>query len=388
MAQSVSIVTDPDERLVALDILRGLALGGMILVHFHQNLRRDVSGPEDLIPWAVWILLEQKAWGTFALLFGAGFAILLRRLEARGEPVVPIFLRRLAALAAFGIVIEVGFGFSILLEYACLGVPLLLVRRGSTRALLVLAALAACAAPLAAELAALLAWSRKVPLPPPPRLALTAAVDAAAKQADYGALVAARWARLVGLVPHHWREFLPSSNLTLFLLGLLAVRHRVFDEPLRHVRLIVGWMAFGFVSWALAWLVLGRIPDIGIPGATWPLQFGLGLVQDQWLCFTYAGAVLLLLAFRPRWSARLAGIGRAGRMALTNYSLQAVVIDVLGSGYGFGLRLRPLAYTAGAFVLFAALCAGSTLWLARFRYGPLEWLWRTITYWRPQKLAR
>ena len=90
---------DADERLHALDILRGLALFGMILVHFHQKMRLEASGLEDLIGWGVYVLVEQKAWGTFAFLFGVGFAVLLRRLEARHAPVLPIYLRRLATLA-------------------------------------------------------------------------------------------------------------------------------------------------------------------------------------------------------------------------------------------------------------------------------------------------
>ena len=83
-------------------------------------------------------------------LFGVGFAVLLRRLEARGEPVAVTFLRRLAMLAVFGVIAEVGFGFHILFSYACWGVPLLLVRRWSTRALLLTAVLATAARPLLA----------------------------------------------------------------------------------------------------------------------------------------------------------------------------------------------------------------------------------------------
>jgi len=149
---------DADKRLHALDILRGLALFGMILVHFHQKMRLDATGLEDLIGWGVWVLVEQKSWGTFAFLFGVGFAVLLRRLEARRAPMLPIYLRRLATLAFFGLVAEVGFGFHILFAYACWGVALLVIRRWSTRALLVTAALAACARPVAAELTALHAW--------------------------------------------------------------------------------------------------------------------------------------------------------------------------------------------------------------------------------------
>ena len=379
--------SDPDDRLVSLDILRGLALVGMILVHFHQRMRIEVTGPEDLIGWFVWIFLEQKCWGVFALLFGAGFAILLRRLDARGEPARPVFARRLLTLAAFGLIADVCFGFSILLEYACLGVALFFVRRWSTRALLVTAAVAASAAPVASELTAWWDYWHHASHLPPARAALAAAEHAAQQQGNYAALFSARWARFVGGLPHGWRDLLPSSNLTLFILGLLAVRHRLIDEPLRHARTILGWMIFGAVSWALAWLVLGRLPEVAAPGATWPIQFGFGLVQDQWLSFTYAGAVLLLLARRPAWAFRLKPVGQAGRMALTNYMLQAAVIDFLSSGYGLGLELRPLAYTFGAALLSAVQCAVSSLWLARYRFGPLEWIWRTSTYARLQPIT-
>ena len=143
------------ERIHALDILRGFALFGMILVHFHQKMRIDATGLEDIIGWGVYVLVEQKAWGTFAFLFGVGFAVLLRRLEARGAPVAPIYLRRLGALALFGIVAEVGFGFQILFTYACWGLALLVIRRWPTRWLLTTAALAAAARPLVVALTAL-----------------------------------------------------------------------------------------------------------------------------------------------------------------------------------------------------------------------------------------
>src|SRR5262245_909795 len=102
------------ERLAALDVLRGIALFCMILVHFHQRMRIEMPGVENLIGWGVYRFVEQKAWATFAFLFGAGFALLLRRLEARRQPVTAIYLRRLGMLAVFGIVADLGFGFHIL----------------------------------------------------------------------------------------------------------------------------------------------------------------------------------------------------------------------------------------------------------------------------------
>jgi len=380
---------DFDERLHALDVLRGLALFGMILVHFHQKTRAEATGLEDLIGWGVWILVEQKAWGTFAFLFGAGFAILLRRLERRGTPIVAIYVRRLATLAVFGIVAEIGFGFHILFGYACWGLALLVMRQWSSRALLVAAAVSASARPIAAEIVAIHAWWTSAAPPPPLTLAsLSRAVDAAARQESYLALLSARWSLFAGAFHVSWRDILPDVNLALFILGLLAVRHGIFDAPKRHVRVIAGWMMFGAAAWACSWLVLPHLPAIPIPGAMSPIAYGLGLVQDQWLCFTYIGAIVLLLAFRPAWTARLAIFGLAGRMALTNYLMQAAVLDALSSGYGANLKLRPFVYPLAAVVLFGAQVIISRVWLARYRFGPLEWLWRAATYARVPPLRR
>jgi uncharacterized protein len=377
----------PDERLHTLDILRGMALAGMVLVHFHQRLERPASGAEDLIGWAIWILAEQKAWGTFAFLFGVGFAVLLRRLTARDVPVVPVYLRRLAALAAIGLFAQVVLGFSILFEYALWGLVLLLVRRWPTRALLALALVAACARPVIAEWTALSHWWTGTALPAPAPSLHRAAADAL-EHGSYAQVLAVRWAWFLEGIPHRWGDLVPTSNLALFIVGLLAVRHRVLDEPLRHVRAIAGWMLFGGLSWAVSWVVLFNLPDIPIPGATWPIKAGLGLIQDQWLTFTYVGAVVLSLARHPEWVGRLRAFGVAGRMALTNYLLQAALFDVLAAGYGFGIRVRPALYVFLVPAVFAAMAAMSAAWLARYRFGPVEWLWRCVTYARPQRLRR
>ena len=136
---------------------------------------------------------------------------------------------------------------------------------------------------------------------------------------------------------------------------------------------------------ALSQVPIAALP---IPDTAGPLYQGLGLLNEQWLCLTYIGAVVLLLAYRPEWTHRLRAVGAAGRMALTNYMLQVVVLDALASGYGLKLKLRPAAYVLAAVLLFGAEAAFSTAWLKRYRFGPLEWLWRTVTYGRPHPLRR
>src|SRR5215217_4850281 len=80
-------------------------------------------------------------------------------------------------------------------------------------------------------------------------------------------------------------------------------------------------------------------------------------------------------------------LGFAGRMALTNYALQCVAIEWLSSPFGLNLKLRPYYYALGAVLLFVLEVALSGEWLSRFRFGPLEWIWRSLTYmrWQPMR---
>ena len=345
---------EPNERLHALDVLRGLALVFMILVHFHQLMRLESKGWQGLIGWAIWVGVEQKAWGTFAMLFGAGFALLLRRLEARNARVVPILVRRLATLFAIGWLVESIIGFHILTTYAVCGLLVLAMRRWSTRALFRMVVVTAMMPPI-----------------------LNAAVG-----------LAMHFTHSTFPLLKMWWWLVPDESLPLVLIGFLAVRLGVVDNPLRHVRLVRGWMVFGLVAWAVSWLVLSHVPRPPqyLMGAYWAERTLIGLVKDQWLCITYAGAALLLLAKRPALVARLRLIGAAGRLALTNYVVQAVTIWYLAKP--LGIKLHEAGYVAAWIVLTSVMVLLSNLWLARFRYGPLEWLWRMATYARRESLRR
>jgi uncharacterized protein len=233
----------------------------------------------------------------------------------------------MAFLAVVGILVQVTTGFQILLEYAMWGVALLVVRKWPTPVLLILALAAAVAGRFYG----------------PIRFVLLGSIN-----------------------------YITPVDFTLFILGLLAVRRGIFDDVSRNSRIIIGAMVFGFVSWSIAWLMY----DNG------PAEYGV--LSDRWLALTYAGAVILLVHKRPVWKERLALFGKAGRMALTNYVLQAAVIAALATG--LSLEIRPYAVVPATVILFGALAALSTWWLSRFRNGPLEWMWRIVTYWKWQPL--
>ena len=357
IAEDVLTPASADDRLPALDVIRGIALAFMILVHFHQLLRAEGSGGvHELVGWGVWVLVEQKAWGVFAILFGVGLALLARRLEARGDRVALTLVRRLVALLAVGLLVRHTIHFSILEIYAWWGLALVAIRRWSTRALLAAAVASAMARPVVvAGWGVLAGW-------------------AGASSASPATSPAFEW-------------LLPDTNLALMIVGLLAVRLGVVDEPLRHRRLVLAWMLGGAAAWAVSWLVLYHVPArLPIQATYWAARTVAGLVQDQWLAFTYAGGLLLLLAARPHLVTRLAAFGTAGRMAFTNYVLQATLMWHLSAR--LGVKLRELEYVAAWVVLFASIVAASHAWMAHFRYGPLEWLWRMATYARPEPLRR
>jgi len=105
------------DRIGVLDVLRGIALLGMFLVHF-SNYSSEGTGIAGVYQKAVRLLVEGRFWAMFGILFGAGFAIQFRRADSRGERFVPKYLRRLFGLAAFGFIAHAVFGFNVLLGYA------------------------------------------------------------------------------------------------------------------------------------------------------------------------------------------------------------------------------------------------------------------------------
>ena len=373
------------ERIRSLDILRGLALLGMLVVHFHDR-STDPGGVDEVVRTLVWRLVESKSHGTFALLFGAGFAIQLRRAEQRGAPFASVYLRRLGVLALFGFSAHAFFGFNVLLGYAAWGVALLAIHRWSTRALVITAVLSTASLALYYLASTLILVFTTGPDSVGPaydaRLALAdrvnAAVDAAEAQGSFVVLVAARLRHMAWFYTRPF-FFMPGVTLTLFIVGLLYVRHHVFEEVAAHRRLLGGMAAFGVIAWVADNWVL---PWIGIDGT-------FGLLRDQWLTFTYVSAVLLLTRRRPAVLQRLRVVGNAGRMALTNYLIQIAVLDLLFSGYAVGLgKIRPIAGLVMAVGLFAAQAWFSTTWLTYFRFGPAEWVWRSVTYGRSQPMRR
>jgi uncharacterized protein len=396
----------PTERIGVLDVLRGIALLGMFFVHFYDNWAWVSDSPAaaaQRVPWVdtvISLFFDARFYTMFGILFGIGFAVQLQRADARGERFTARYVRRVLMLAVFGLIAEGVFGYNVLLGYALWALPLLLVRRWSVRALVVLLVLCAASRPINTVIRfTVLGRDRFVSQVQ----AKTAAFRAASAQRDkdteardWRTVIAARF-RFMPAFYKQW-DTLPWGSFTLFLLGLIGFRLGLFDHPEAHRRMIVALMVAGCASWAVATWVLpiGGPMSLPKPGAS-PFDVigdiargnAFFLVRGQWLSFTYIGAVLLLVAHDRAWLTHLSPFAWTGRMALTNYMMQVILLDTLFSRHGLGLAVSPLMGPVYAVALFTAQVLFSRWWLACYRLGPLEWVWRSVTYWKvqPQRIA-
>jgi uncharacterized protein len=395
----------PNERIGVLDVLRGIALLGMFVVHFYDNWLWVADSPAapPRVPWVdtvISLFFDGRFYTMFGILFGIGFAVQLQRADARGERFTARYVRRVLMLAVFGLIAEGVFGYNVLLGYALWALPLLIVRRWPVRALVVLLVLCAASRPInTVTRFTVLGRDRFVSRLQAKNAAFRAASDQRDRDTqarDWRSVIAAR----IRFMPAFYKQWdtLPWGSFTLFLIGLIGFRLGLFDHPEAHRRMIIALMVAGCASWAVATWVLpiGGPMSLPKPGAS-PFDVigdiargnAFFLVRGQWLSFTYIGAVLLLVAHDRAWLTHLSPFAWTGRMALTNYMMQVILLDTLFSRHGLGLAVSPLMGPVYAVALFTAQVLFSRWWLARYRLGPLEWVWRSVTYWnvQPQRIA-
>lgn len=412
----------PGERIAALDVIRGFALLGIFLMNVEyfsrstlangQGLPAGLEGIDLVAGWLVHVFVQGKFWTIFSLLFGMGFAAMLSRAQATGRDFTGIYLRRTLALLGFGLAhgILVWSG-DILHAYALLALVLLLCFRHTPVSRLWRWGLGLYLAPVLLIAVALVAMPGDAPSPPAGGDAAEAAEDAGAARraerlAERAELLAAserimREGSYPEAVAQRAREIrvhlgsLPFAGwfiLGVFLIGAWLLRSGAIVEPARHQRLFRGLVfaglpagvALALTSASIGTSFAGGESELPMLRAMLPM-----LLANLLMALGYVGAIVLALQ-SPRWARRLAILAPAGRMALTNYLLQSVVGTLVFHGYGLGLygevpRAWQVVFVAGVFAIQLAV---SAWWLERFRHGPAEWLWRSITYLRPQPMRR
>jgi uncharacterized protein len=392
------------ERIPALDILRGFALFGILLVNFCGAGATGV--PDRVANFFLMFFVSGKFYPLYSFLFGLGFGVMLLRAQARGTSVVPLYLRRLLILAAIGAVHYVLlWEGDILRFYAVLGVLLLLFRNSSPRTLLV----AAFAALLVANFWSEYSLANRPPLQrTDPQTQYAAdlgrvatmearrdvyqAIAWAKTDGTYADLATARARSLVVDLPEFFSLWM-MQIFGMFLLGLYAARRRLFDDVSRHRRLAAGVLVVGGGLGLAGNFLLYAAPELAARGLDIVPALRERFAEALWnfsgpmLTLAYVAGMALLCG-SPRVIRRLAVLAPVGRMGLTNYLMQSVVGTSLYYGYTFNLygKVGPALGIGLSTLIFACQIPISHWWMARYRFGPAEWLWRSLTYMRPQPM--
>ncbi len=392
--------TGAADRIAVLDILRGFALLGILLMNMEAY-----SGPLDLSftgidphwqgadYWAdafVYVFVQGKFFTLFSLLFGAGFAVMAQRAQAGGRAFTPFYLRRSAALLLIGLchALLVWSG-DILVMYALVSMALLACREAPRSWLPAMGVASyACGAALVVVLGALLGL-----------LATTGAGQEAKQQAieqarhvielqrqAYGhgtwSQAVVQRARDLGAMFSGIFVIGPEV-LGMFLIGSWFARSGALAAPER----------FEALYRRLRWGALPAGLLLMLASALWrPYQMPGVLDLAGGVAYAMSAAAGLLmclgyLAWIVHARARLQWLAPVGRMALTHYIGQSLLATALFYGYGLGWfenvsRFWQLPLALG---VFGAQLAISHAWLRHFRFGPLEWVWRALTYlqWPP-----
>lgn len=427
------VPVEASERILAVDALRGFALLGILAMNIVDFAWPDAAYSDplagggftgsDRVVWYVnHLFFEAKMMTLFSMLFGAGLVLMDQRAAGRGASIRGVYYRRVLWLLAIGMAhAYLVWSGDILVLYAECGLFLYFFRNLSARALVATGiTLLLLIVPLVMGLTAGLDYMK----------AVAARVEA---QRLAGETPRPRDLRLHDIWTRDVQKHVDPTpeqkrgewdkSLAIHRGGYAGiVRHRAGELPFVHIMGLI----FGVLSFAGGRMLLGMgLLKLGVFSAARSnrfyatlavLGYGIGLPMmvldaerliahgfssDYMMCGGYVfiafGSVIvalghvgamMLLVKSGVWSIAIRRLSAVGRMALTNYLMQSIVGTTLFYGYGFGLfgTIPRTGLAAIVVAIWAVQLALSPIWLRHFRYGPAEWLWRSLTYWRPQPI--
>jgi uncharacterized protein len=365
-----------------VDSLRGYALLGLFLVHMVERFELywldPAGGP--VVAWTFG-LFAGKAFALFALCFGLSFFILMDRAAARGVDFSGRFVWRLLLLLGFGLLHSLYYRGDILVFLALLGLALIPFNRiRDNRVLLALGVVILLQPYLWLKLAAALSgadWANQ-----PPAFTTSTSLEPMANGGFMEALHAQAGDGRVST----WSFMYESGRLAqiagLFLVGLVLGRSGFFADPDRFRAARRAVLAVAALAWAA--LPYGRPALLAILPAESRAAGVAGFIVDAWaaLALLSVQVVLFVELYQSFGGPLLRLLAPAGRMTLTLYLGQSLVFVPVFFGWGLGLHDRMSSGQALLLGLaaFAAQVAFAHLWFRAFQYGPLEWLWRALTY--------
>lgn len=395
------------ERHTILDVLRGLALLGIALANFPEfslysflpveaTDAMPTAGTDRVVHYLQYTFIDGKFYTIFSLLFGIGFSIIIANTMKRGANGFRIFYRRMSVLLLIGF-LHLMFLWSgdILMLYALLGMLLPLFRNVSNKVLLRWA-FVLLALPVAIDF--IIEFSGIYPSAPVVELQQFYCAKYGITDENF-----AYWLRdaehyggtfefLIQGALVRVQEFIDGNRyfkvMGLFLLGFYIGRNRFYVDlksrklqlrRIAHYGLVIGLPLSFFYAWSA---MNGRPWGLGTHSV-------LYFVSVYPLGFAYVAGICLCFLHCPQWKA-FRFFAMPGRMALTNYIGQSVFGMIffygIGLGFGAGVGLVYVVLIASGIWVVQSLFSG--MWLHYFQFGPLEWVWRMLTYGKVFKLVK
>lgn len=389
------------ERIESLDVLRGFALLGILIMNI-QSFAMPVlaySNPTSYgnfegINWWVWacshVFADQKFMAIFSMLFGAGICLFADRVEARGGSATRLHYRRNLWLLLFGAAHAhlLWFG-DILVPYAISAFVVYGMRNATHRTLiasgvcvlLVPAVLTLLEGYFPEDESAAEWWS-----PSQSDIEEELAIYRAGwlEQLPHRSAIALMLETFLLLAYFLWRSAgMMLIGMALYRTGVLSARRS--SREYVQLTVVLGLVGLGLIVTGVHFNVEA--------GFSYEYSASFGSLWNYFgsiaLSVAYVGAIMLAVQRGIlRWLQRR--LAAAGRMAFTNYLMQTVLCTLFFYGHGLGYfgYLDRWQQALVVLAVWTILLVASPWWLARFRYGPMEWLWRSLTYWRRQPMRR
>jgi uncharacterized protein len=399
---------DPNQRLLHVDMVRGFALFGVMLVNMFNFGANSIIWVEPVDEAAFSVMrffFETKSWRLFSFLFGFGFALQFLRARQRQANFLPTYVWRLTLLFMFGMANALLYRGDILMYYAELGLVLILFWKVPARYLIMLVVGLLLVFPMQRTAQSLLdgPWPPQDPFEIRLERDLEETANELATHPYSVGTIGEVMAENAQVIPPNLFLDLEGAEavfgfFAMFLLGLYVGKRRILHEPKAHdglIRRICNWgIGLGILSMSLERL--------------WHYSLGYELFEDYLISpllqfvgdfvFSFGATALalgyaagiVLLARSAQWCRLVMPLAAVGRMALSIYLLQTLMFSTLFYGYALGQvgKTGPAMVIFYAVVFFAVQIVIANWWLGRFRFGPAEWLWRSLTYFQSQPMRK
>jgi len=399
-------VTSTD-RIVSIDVLRGFALLGILVVniqsfsmiqaaYFNPTAYGDFSGANFVVWLLTYVLFDQKFMTIFSMLFGAGIVLMAERAEAAGTRPARLHYRRMLWLVLFGILHGYLLWYGeILYVYGMCGLAAYAFRKARPSVLLVTGILMIA---VVSVLWLFFGWSMQ--FWPEPQMA-EFSKDWRPNAEVVAAEVEIYRSGWLGQMAHRVPATLEFQTFIfliwgvwraggLMLVGMALHKLGVFSAG-RSARAYLIMAAIGLAV-GLTLVIYGVTRQFE---AGWNVEYSFffGTQFNYWgsLAVSLGWVALIMLWCRASLLEPLKrALAAVGRMALSNYLIHTIVCTTIFYGHGFGLfgRIERVGQAAIVLTICVVQLVASPLWLRRFRFGPFEWVWRSLTYLRPQPMRR